>query len=283
MAVEGFLGRWSRRKREAEREPLHEREQDRALDGEHDRESRAENVADSVREDVRNPGQALAAPSTNPPAAQGDAAVPAPTGGAGIQARAASITDVLPDIATLSGDSDFSPFMRASVDPGLRVAALKKLFADPRFNQMDGLDVYIDDYGKPDPLPPGMLRRLEQGRSLGLFQDDEEGLEQVAAADSAAIGETPPKADETGSGTDTSTVIADGSVEGADGDEPGKSAAAAADAGAGRNREGFGNAEANRSIEGDWGIEGDRDIEGAGSAGAINRSAAGESDRRGTA
>ena len=32
-------------------------------------------------------------------------------------------------------------------------AAMKKLFTDPHFNVMDGLDIYIDDYRKPDPLP----------------------------------------------------------------------------------------------------------------------------------
>jgi hypothetical protein len=48
---------------------------------------------------------------------------------------------------------------------------MKKLFSDPRFNVMDGLDVYIDDYGKPDPLPAGMLRQLAQSRLLGLFDD----------------------------------------------------------------------------------------------------------------
>ena len=31
---------------------------------------------------------------------------------------------------------------------------MKKLFADPHYNVMDGLDVYIDDYSKPDPIPP---------------------------------------------------------------------------------------------------------------------------------
>ena len=39
----------------------------------------------------------------------------------------------------------------------VRRAALKKLFSDPRFNVMDGLDVYIDDYSKTEPIPPEML------------------------------------------------------------------------------------------------------------------------------
>jgi hypothetical protein len=41
----------------------------------------------------------------------------------------------------------------------VRNAALKKLFTDPHFNVMDGLDVYIDDYGKPDPCRPACCGR----------------------------------------------------------------------------------------------------------------------------
>lgn len=79
----------------------------------------------------------------------------------------------LDDVARLTPDSDYARFVARDVDPGVRNAAMKKLFSDPQFNVMDGLDVYIDDYGKPDPLPPGMLRRLAQSRYLGLFDDEE--------------------------------------------------------------------------------------------------------------
>ena len=51
---------------------------------------------------------------------------------------------------------------------------MKKLFADPHFNVMDGLDTYIDDYGKPDPIPLAMLRQMNQSKFLRLFDDDEE-------------------------------------------------------------------------------------------------------------
>ena len=71
----------------------------------------------------------------------------------------------LPPLDGLSFESDFAVFMRAKVDDRLRRAALKKLFADPRFNVMDGLDVYIDDYSKDDPIPPGMLAQLEHART----------------------------------------------------------------------------------------------------------------------
>ena len=50
---------------------------------------------------------------------------------------------------------------------------MKKLFSDPHFNVMDGLDTYIDDYGKPDPIPASMLRQMVQSQALGLFADEE--------------------------------------------------------------------------------------------------------------
>jgi hypothetical protein len=37
---------------------------------------------------------------------------------------------------------------------------------------MDGLDTYIGDYNTPDPLPPGMLRKMVQSSLLGLFDDE---------------------------------------------------------------------------------------------------------------
>lgn len=72
----------------------------------------------------------------------------------------------LPNVESLTFDDDFTAFMKPEVDPSLRRAALKKLVSDPRFNVMDGLDVYIDDYSKPDPIEPEMLARLAHTRYL---------------------------------------------------------------------------------------------------------------------
>jgi Protein of unknown function (DUF3306) len=80
----------------------------------------------------------------------------------------------LPSLEDLTPESDFKPFMRAGVEPAQRNAALKKLFTDPHYNIMDGLDIYIDDYGKPDPIPAEMLRGLVQSQLLGLFKEEEE-------------------------------------------------------------------------------------------------------------
>jgi hypothetical protein len=84
----------------------------------------------------------------------------------------------LPSLDSLNFDSDFGAFMRAKVDEGVRRAALKKLFSDPRFNVMDGLDVYIDDYSKEDPIPPGMLAQLQHARTTLFGPRTEEKTEE---------------------------------------------------------------------------------------------------------
>lgn len=76
----------------------------------------------------------------------------------------------LPPVESLTFDSDFSAYLKSNVEESVKRAALKKLLHDPRFNVMDGLDTYIDDYTKNDPIPEEMLKTLEHARStfLGL-------------------------------------------------------------------------------------------------------------------
>jgi hypothetical protein len=87
------------------------------------------------------------------PASAAPAGIAAPSSIAGAAAP-------LPPVESLTFDSDFTAFLRPEVDPKLQRAALKQLFRHPRFNVMDGLDVYIDDYTKADPIPPDMLAGL---------------------------------------------------------------------------------------------------------------------------
>ena len=72
----------------------------------------------------------------------------------------------LPPVESLTFESDFSLFMRPGVDESVRRAALRKLLRDSRFNVMDGLDVYIDDYSKPSPIEPEVVRSLMQARYI---------------------------------------------------------------------------------------------------------------------
>ncbi len=80
----------------------------------------------------------------------------------------------LPPIESLTPSSDFTRFMRPDVPPAARNEAMKKLFGDPHFNVMDGLDIYIDDYTKADPIPLAMLKDLAQSRMLRLFDYEDE-------------------------------------------------------------------------------------------------------------
>src|SRR5688572_24492965 len=109
----------------------------------------------------------------------------------------------LPPIDELTLDSDFRDFFHPKVNDDVRRAALKKLFSDPHFNVMDGLDTYIDDYSKTEPIPAAMLASLKQAQRI--FEWAAEKKEdppeanppaEVTARNSAVI--EPPAAPEDG-------------------------------------------------------------------------------------
>ena len=78
------------------------------------------------------------------------------------------IGPTLADVQQLTPESDFTGFMARGVAPDVKNAAMKKLFADPHFNVMDRMDIYIDDYGQPDPLPVGMLQKMRSAQFMQL-------------------------------------------------------------------------------------------------------------------
>lgn len=94
----------------------------------------------------------------------------------------------LPPVNSLTYESDFTEFMRGKVEEGVKRAALKKLFADPRFNVIDGLDVYIDDYSVDDPIPEAMLARLEHAKStLSGGKPPQEPVQEAAGETGEAV------------------------------------------------------------------------------------------------
>ncbi len=149
MTADRFLSRWMRRKAAARQ-------------------------AEAVRPTAPAPGPAKGAEA--PPAVP---VAPPDSAAATPRAPQPPIQTELPTLDSLQGlVSEYRDFMNVGVDPNVQRAALKKLFADPHFNIMDGLDVYIDDYGIPDPIPPAMLASLNQAQSL-LFREPE--VESVGA------------------------------------------------------------------------------------------------------
>jgi hypothetical protein len=129
-----------------------------------------------------------------------------PTHAQGGGTPAAAPPPTLADAHALTPDSDFTRFVRPDVAPEVKNAAMKKLFSDPHFNVMDRLDVYIDDYNKPDPLPPSMLKQLASAKFLGFFAD-EEVSDEDKVPDSRASPDAPPAESVAQSGTRTAQAL----------------------------------------------------------------------------
>jgi len=123
------------------------------------------------------------APSAAPAAANAGAAA-APPG--------APAPSELPPLESLKGlASEYTEFLKPGVDENLRRSALKKLFADPHFENFERFEAYCEDFTKGEPIPPAMLKTLEHAK--GLLFDDEEKKDAQAAAEKPAA-EPPPQA-----------------------------------------------------------------------------------------
>ena len=121
---------------------------------------------------------------------------PAPAPAAAPEPKAADTAPPeLPPIEKLTLESDFRGFFHPKVDEDLRRRALKKLFSDPHFNVMDGLDVYIDDYSKTEPIPPAMLASLKQAQRI--FEWAAEDKESASKSAETQIARKPESASPT--------------------------------------------------------------------------------------
>lgn len=149
--ADGFLGRWSRRKQDV--------------------------LAGKPVEDPPAPVAKTPEPTATPLAAAGTPDVAPPVTGGDAPVAEAPPPPTLSDAQALTPMSDFKPFVDRAVSPEVRNLAMKKLFADPHFNLMDGLDIYVGDYTQPDPLPEGMLRKIASAHTLGFFDHEKKPAE----------------------------------------------------------------------------------------------------------
>jgi hypothetical protein len=173
----GFLARWARRKAIARSGPAKAApEAAQAPQGPADALPRPQVERSHSVDGLGEPGSAAAAGMTEPASAPPADPAPLPT---------------LDEVARLTRSSDYSRFVQPGVTADVRNAALRQLFTDPHFNVMDGLDTYIDDYGKPDPIPLAMLRKMRQSKLLGLFDDEDENENDAAGARASPDGAAP--------------------------------------------------------------------------------------------
>ncbi|BEP37005.1 DUF3306 domain-containing protein [Variovorax sp. V59] len=158
---ENFFDRWSRRKKEAREElspPPAVQEVEEAA---------------GARVETPTPVTAAASPAAGLPA-EGQAEIPPPT---------------LAEAQALTPESDFRPFVARNVAPEVKNTAFRKLFADPQFNVMDGMDTYVDDYSQSTPIPDSVLRQMASAKFLRLFEHEEEA--EAQQQEPAVPAETP--------------------------------------------------------------------------------------------
>lgn len=181
--ADGFLGRWARRKQEAGQgkaldEPAQPSPQPSPASG---------RGGESVIVDKAGNGQGTRRKEAE------RLSPPLPLAGEGRGEGVASQSlPTLEDVKSLTQKSDFTTFMARGVDPEVKNAAMKKLFADPHYNVMDRLDIYIDDYSQPDPLPLSMLRQMASAKFLNLFEEDPKTQAAPALRDNANLPAADP-------------------------------------------------------------------------------------------
>ncbi len=117
-----------------------------------------------------------------------EAQAPRPVQPAAPAGSATTPAPELPPVDKLNMDSDYSGFFHPKVDEALRRKALKKLFSDPHFNIMDGLDTYIDDYSISDPIPAAMLAQMKSAQDILAWSRETEK--------EAELRRNPPPVDE---------------------------------------------------------------------------------------
>ncbi|BEP60418.1 DUF3306 domain-containing protein [Variovorax sp. V213] len=161
---ENFFDRWSRRKKEAREELL---------------------PPPAVQEVDEAQGASAAHAETTTPLPAADSLA---TGAPGEMPP-----PTLADAEALTPESDFRPFVARNVAPEVKNTAFRKLFADPQFNVMDGLDTYVDDYSKSTPIPDSVLRQMASAKFLKLFEhEEEEQPQKIEEPAETPHGATPP-------------------------------------------------------------------------------------------
>lgn len=170
---ENFLSRWSRRKqasregRDVAQPPLPADAPVEAGRGREASDTRAEQQRPDAASD---PGEALSGDEAEAPE--------------------------LPPIDSLTGESDYGPFMRPGVDPALRRLALRKMWQNPKYAVVDDLDPFRADFAAFTPLGDIVTSDMKFHAERLL----REQLEKVAEATGASAARpeegTPAPADE---------------------------------------------------------------------------------------
>ena len=176
---EGFLQRWSRRKQDALRDEGEEELVDQPDNVEIEVEAETEQNAHENEDAETVEASDAVDPEVDEPEPPGD--------------------EDMPPLESLDQGGSIKPFMSPRVSEGLRRAALRRLFRQPKYNVVDMLDDYAEDYSTPLALgnivTADMRYRAEQAakRMARIYKEsapgadgEEVGLEEVPDAETGA-------------------------------------------------------------------------------------------------
>lgn len=167
----GFFSRWSQR-----------REQVAAEEAALANQTTAEKIAESTPTTTVDP--AIVEPAAITPNAQD--ALPRPDEDPN---RILTAED-LPNPEEIEIGGSFAKFMGANVDPAAKTAALRALWKQPHFNEIDGLLEYALDYSNQPKLTPEVSAELAQKVFRFITKENEESDEGLASIPSDAVMNT---------------------------------------------------------------------------------------------
>lgn len=161
----GFLSRWALRKQQAQ-------------DGETQLEEQSSEAinAEELRQDDANP-VAPTAETTTLAADEVSDSVEATTAVDSSATESAEeqllSAEDLPDPEQIDVGGSFASFMGKNVDPSVRQAALRTLWKQPHYSEIDGMMEYALDYSNQEILTPEVSSELAKKVFRHLVQDDE--------------------------------------------------------------------------------------------------------------
>lgn len=159
----GFFSRWSQR-----------REQVAAEEAALAAQTTAENLAEVKPESTTEPVAPTSEPQDALPKTEEDP-------------NRLLTAEELPNPEEIEIGGSFAKFMGANVDPAAKTAALRALWKQPHFNEIDGLLEYALDYSNQPKLTPEVSAELAQKVFRFITKENEESDEDLASIPSDAM------------------------------------------------------------------------------------------------
>ena len=100
----------------------------------------------------------------------------------------------LPDPEQIEVGGSFARFMANNVDPAAKTAALRALWKQPHFNEIDGLLEYALDYSNQPKLSPEVSAELAKKIFRHIVKEEpEESLDEMDMAQATAVEALAPE------------------------------------------------------------------------------------------